>query len=96
MFFKGSNLGKSLDNHTERMLDVVSANVKKYRKLKKQSQLSLALEIGMNSSSFFGRAEMRKTGHHFSIKHLVKISKILKVPVSVFFVPINEPVNEAE
>jgi transcriptional regulator with XRE-family HTH domain len=86
-------LGKLLENHTEQMLDTISANVKKYRKLKKQSQLSLALEIGMNSSSFFGRAEMRKKGHHFSIKHLIRISKILRVPVSVFFVPVN---NEAE
>jgi transcriptional regulator with XRE-family HTH domain len=81
---------KSLDNYTEHMLDIVSANVKKYRKLKKYSQLALALEIGMNSAAFFGSAELRKEGYHFSIKHIARISKVLKVPITKFFEPIED------
>ena len=46
------------------------------------------MEIGMSGSAYFGKAELRKPNHHFNIKHLAKISKVLDVPISRFFEPI--------
>ena len=79
---------EELDSYSEEILDIVSANIKKYRIQKRFSQLKLSLEIGMNGSAYFGKAELRKPNHHFNIKHLAKISKILEVPISKFFEPI--------
>ena len=81
---------EELDSYSEEILDIVSTNIKKYRIQKRFSQLKLSLEIGMNGSAYFGKAELRKPNHHFNIKHLAKISKILDVPISVFFEPIEE------
>ena len=81
---------EELDSYSEEILNRVSANIKKYRIQKRFSQLKLALEIGMSGSGYFGKAELRKPNHHFNIKHLAKISKILDVPISVFFEPIEE------
>lgn len=67
------------------MLDTISANVLKYRTLKGYTQLQLSLEIGMTGGAYLGRAELRKDNHHFNIKHLVKISKVLDVPIASFF-----------
>jgi len=47
--------------------------------------MQLALEIGMSSGAYLGRAELRKDNHHFNIRHLAKISKVLDVPISSFF-----------
>ena len=41
--------------------------------------MQLALEIGMSGGAYLGRAELRNRNHHFNIKHLAKISKILKI-----------------
>lgn len=79
---------EELDSYSEEILDIVSTNIKKYRIQKRFSQLKLSLEIGMNGSAYFGKAELRKPNHHFNIKHLAKISKILEVPISDFFEPI--------
>lgn len=85
MLLKDNILSDQLDKYTEDVLDTISTNVKKYRKLKNYSQLALALEIGMNSSSFFGRAELRKKDHYFSVKHIIRISKVLDIPIGCFF-----------
>lgn len=76
---------EELNIFSDKMLDTVSANVKKYRELKKYSQIQLALEIGMSSGAYLGRAEIRKNNHHFNIKHISKISKVLDVPIASFF-----------
>ena len=52
-------------------------NVKKYIEKKGLSQIQLALEIGMSGGAYLGRAEIRKNNHHFNIKHLAKIAKVL-------------------
>ncbi len=67
------------------MLNTISKNVLKYRKEKGLTQMQLALEIGMSGSAYLGRAEIRKDNHHFNIKHLAKISKILDVDICEFF-----------
>jgi len=74
-----------LEVFSEEVLNTVSANVQKYRKLKQFTQMQLALEIGMNGGAYFGRAEIRKNNHHFNIKHLAKISKVLEIDISEFF-----------
>ena len=77
-----------LESYSEKILDIVSLNVKKYREEKGLTQIQLALEIGMSGGAYLGRAELRKNNHHFNIKHLAKISKVLDVPISRFFEPI--------
>lgn len=67
------------------MLNTISKKVLKYRKEKGLTQMQLALEIGMSGSAYLGRAEIRKDNHHFNIKHLAKISKILDVDICEFF-----------
>lgn len=74
-----------LENYGEKVLDIVSLNVKKYREQKGLSQMQLALEIGLSGGAYLGRAEMRKNNHHFNIKHLAKIAKILDVDIKKFF-----------
>lgn len=74
-----------LDNYSEEVLDIISKNVIKYRKEKGLSQMQLALEIGLSGGAYLGRAEIRKNNHHFNIKHLAKISKVLDVDICKFF-----------
>ncbi|AGR77431.1 hypothetical protein A7H1H_1131 [Aliarcobacter butzleri 7h1h] len=74
-----------LENYGEKILDIVSANVKKYREQKGLTQMQLALEIGLSGGAYLGRAEIRKNNHHFNIKQLAKISKILDVDIKKFF-----------
>lgn len=47
--------------------------------------MQLALEIGMSGGAYLGRCEIRKPNHHFNIKHLAKISKVLNIDISCFF-----------
>lgn len=81
---------ETLEQYSDRVLDTVSANVKKYRELKKYTQMQLALEIGLSGGAYLGRAELRKPNHHFNIKHLAKIAKVLDVPIASFFEPIEK------
>lgn len=76
---------EELENYSEYVLDTVSKNVKKYREQKGYTQMKLALEIGMSGGAYLGRAELRKPNHHFNIKHIAKISKILDVDICEFF-----------
>ncbi|MDD2640617.1 MAG: helix-turn-helix transcriptional regulator [Arcobacteraceae bacterium] len=74
-----------IEKYSEKILDTVSLNVKKYREQKGLSQMQLALEIGMSGGAYLGRAEIRKNNHHFNIKHLAKIAKVLEVDIKKFF-----------
>lgn len=85
---------EELEDYSNEVLDRVSFNVKKYRELKCISQMQLALEIGMTGSAYLGRCELRKPKHHFNIKHIAKISKVLNVPISVFFEPLEPKIEE--
>ena len=73
-----------LESYSEKILDIVSLNVKKYREEKGLTQIQLALEIGMSGGAYLGRAELRKNNHHFNIKHLAKISKVLNIDWKIF------------
>jgi transcriptional regulator with XRE-family HTH domain len=66
--------------------NMISNNVKKYRKEKKITQLDLALELGFNNSSFISHAENKNLQtHHYSVEHLYKISKILDIDIQLIF-----------
>ncbi|CAM3923514.1 helix-turn-helix domain-containing protein [Arcobacter cloacae] len=71
-------------------LDLISQNVARIRKEKGFSQLRLATEMGYSSASYIGRMEIRKNNEHFNLIHLFKISKVLEVPISAFFEPIEK------
>jgi len=43
--------------------------------------MQLALEIGMNGGAYLGRAELRTNKHHFNIRHMAKIAKVLEIDV---------------
>ncbi|MEA2050675.1 MAG: helix-turn-helix transcriptional regulator [Campylobacterota bacterium] len=74
-----------LEKYSEAVLDTISKNIIKYRNEKGYSQMKLALEIGMSGGAYLGRAELRKSNHHFNIKHIAKIAKVLDVEVEKFF-----------
>ena len=76
---------EKLELFSEEILDLVSENVVKYRKKKGLTQMQLALKIGMSGGAYLGRAEIRKDNHHFNIKHLAKIAKVLDVEICKFF-----------
>lgn len=79
-----------LEYEAKDFLDLISKNVIKIRKEKGFSQLKLATEIGYSSASYIGRMEIRKNNEHFNLIQLFKISKILEVPISAFFEPIED------
>ena len=76
---------EDLELYREQVLDTVSSNVKKYREEKGFTQMQLALEIGMSGGAYLGRAELRKKNHHFNIRHIAKISKVLSVKIEDLF-----------
>ncbi|PHQ92796.1 MAG: transcriptional regulator [Sulfurimonas sp.] len=80
-----NNSNNDLESFSEEVLDRVSFNVKKYREIKGLTQIQLALDIGMSGGAYLGRAEIRKDNHHFNIKHLAKIAKILEIDIKKFF-----------
>ena len=76
---------EDLESYSEYILDVVSSNVKKYREKKGFTQMQLALEIGMSGGAYLGKAELRKNNHHFNIRHIAKISKVLGIEIAELF-----------
>jgi transcriptional regulator with XRE-family HTH domain len=78
-------MNNQLDKEASKLLDLISNNVARLRKEKGFSQLQLATEMGYSSASYFGRMEVRKDGEHFNITQLYKISRILNIPIVLFF-----------
>jgi len=76
---------EDLEIYSEQVLDTVSANVKKYREEKGFTQMQLALDIGMSGRAYLGRAELRKKNHHFNIRHIAKIAKVLNIQIESLF-----------
>jgi len=65
---------------------IVSKNVIRIRKKKKISQLKLANAMGHQNATFLGKAELLAENKHFNLEHLYKISMILEVDISEFFI----------
>ena len=57
----------------------VGQNVKEQRKKYNITQMQLALAINHNSVGHVAKAELNKFSKHFSLQHLYKISKVLKI-----------------
>ena len=63
----------------------ISANVKRIRVEKGMSQLEVALSIGQKSSGFYANAENYAHDKRFNLEHLLKLSKLFDVEVTLFF-----------
>ena len=59
----------------------IGENVKKARKERKISQLTLALAIGHKAVGTISMAEIYLNGKHFNIEHLYKIADVLNIDV---------------
>ena len=76
---------EELEAYSNYVLDTVSTNVKKYREKKGFTQMQLALDIGMSGGAYLGRSELRKNNHHFNIRHIAKIVKVLNIKIENLF-----------
>ena len=63
----------------------ISDNVKYLRIQKGYTQEQVALSMGFTTATFYTNAENFKSGKHFNLEHLIKISKILDIPIVDFF-----------
>ena len=63
----------------------ISDNVKFLRIQKGYTQEQVALSMGFTTATFYTNAENFKSGKHFNLEHLIKISKILNIPITNFF-----------
>jgi len=77
---------EELNKKTNKIHNIISANVIKYRKMRNYSQLQLALDIGFTGNAFIARAEKRVNNAHFNIEQIVKISAILDISIENFFI----------
>jgi len=69
----------------QNIIEIVSKNVRKYRKLAGITQEQLALDIGI-SNDFLRRFETTKGKEGMALNTLYKISVVLNVPMDKFFV----------
>ena len=63
----------------------ISKKIKYFRVMKGFTQEKVALSMGFTTATFYTNAENSKSGKHFNLEHIIKISKILNIPVSHFF-----------
>ena len=66
----------------------VGENVKKIRAERNITQMELANAIGHESVAHIAKAELNKYGKKFNLEHIYKMSKVLKIPMSEFFIGI--------
>jgi len=78
------------DEKIEQIYKQIGQNVKKIRKEKGFSQLSLALAIGHKAVGTISMAEIYLNKKHFNIAHLAKIAKVLDVSICKFFEGVDE------
>ena len=79
------NISILLDNEVNEFYLLVSKNVQRIRKEKNKAQLDLVLEIGLKSISYYSKCERCIDNHHFNLKNLYAIAKVLNVEVVDFF-----------
>ena len=82
------------EEETDEFFQIISHNVKAIRNSKGLSQLEVALSIGQKSSGFYANAENYSHDKHFNLNHLLRLSKLLDVPITSFFEPIKD--NESK
>lgn len=70
------------EDEIEQFHNQISERVKKIRIEYGLTQLDLALELGFKNPSFISHVENKKIKtHHYSLEHLYKISKALKIDI---------------
>ena len=75
-----------LELEAEAFLDMISKNVERIRESKSITKLDVSRELGFMYPDHYSRMELRSNRKHFNLKHLYKLSKILDVEVSEFFI----------
>lgn len=73
------------EEEIEYQYKLILKNIKKFRLERKFTQEKLALSMGFTTATFYTNAESHKRGKHFSLEHIIKISKILDVKIENFF-----------
>ena len=68
----------------DKMLEIVSTNVRKYRKEAGITQEQLAVDISM-SPDYLRRFESQKGREGLTVRKLYKMSVVLNVPIDKFF-----------
>ncbi|MEA3353446.1 MAG: transcriptional regulator [Campylobacterota bacterium] len=62
--------------------DTIVENVKRERKARKVSQLTLAINIlGHSSTAYIGKIELRREGANYNLQHLHKIAKEFDISI---------------
>ena len=78
------------DEEIEQYYKLISENVKRIRISKELTQEQVSLSMGFTTATFYTNAESMKRGKHFNLEHLIKLSKILDVPMESFFKSMGE------
>lgn len=76
-------------NFDKNVNEIISKNIKKYRKEKKVTQEQLALDVE-KSYDFIRRLEFKKGAIGCSLDTIYKISVVLDVPLYKFFIDEDE------
>ena len=74
-----------MDDEIEEQYKLISKNIKRLRLLKKITQENMALSMGFTTATFYTNAENNKQGKHFNFEHIIKISKIMNIPIKTIF-----------
>ncbi len=81
------------ENEISQLHQNIGIVVKRLREEKKISQLDMALSIGIKSVAFYSNCENNKYNKHFNVEHLYKIVGILDLPLSSFFIEVEDRVT---
>ena len=74
-----------MNDEIEEQYKLISQNIKRIRMSKNKTQENIALSMGFTTATFYTNAENNRQGKHFNLEHIIKISKILDVPIYKFF-----------
>ncbi len=74
-----------MNDEIEEQYKLISKNIKKLRLDKKITQESMALSMGFTTATFYTNAENNRQGKHFNLEHIIKISKIMNIPIGNIF-----------
>ena len=81
------------ENEISQLHQNIGIVIKRLREEKKISQLDMALSIGIKSVAFYSNCENNKYNKHFNVEHLYKIVGILDLPLSSFFIEVEDRVT---
>lgn len=74
-----------MNDEIEEKYKLISKNIKRMRLANKITQESIALSMGFTTATFYTNAENNRQGKHFNLEHIIKISKIMNIPICKIF-----------